>query len=134
LSPFSRKDLIAIAIVVDIAIHGGDQPVRSKDITSRHNFRARELEPVLHALTRNGILASRSGSRGGYELIGSNLSLISADDVIRAARGTESVRPKARSEIAARVVMPAIGEAEKALSEAMQCITILQLVRSAEKL
>src|ERR1051326_8721851 len=64
----SRKGLLAIAAVIDVALHGKGRPVSAKALAARHALPARHLEPVLQALVRVGILKGIRGPRGGYEL------------------------------------------------------------------
>ena len=52
----SRKGVLAIAAVVDIAIHARSRPVSAKALAARHKLPPRHLEPVLQALVRDGIL------------------------------------------------------------------------------
>jgi Rrf2 family protein len=64
----SRKGLLAIAAVIDVAAHGHGRPVSAKVLAARHHLPARHLEPVLQALVRMGILKGIRGPHGGYEL------------------------------------------------------------------
>ena len=64
----SRRSLLAIAAVVDIALHARPMPVAAKMLAARHNLPPRHLETVLQALVRQGILKGVRGPRGGYEL------------------------------------------------------------------
>ena len=48
----SRRSLLAIAAVTDIALHARPQPVSAKALAARHKLPARHLEPVLQALVR----------------------------------------------------------------------------------
>ena len=52
----SRKGILAIAAVIDIAIHARSRPVSAKALAARHKLPPRHLEPVLQALVRDGIL------------------------------------------------------------------------------
>src|SRR3954463_16002837 len=80
----TRKGLLAIAAVIDVALHGTGRPVSAKTLAARHALPARHLEPVLQALVRVGILRGIRGPRGGYELARERRR-ISADDILRAA-------------------------------------------------
>ena len=48
----SRRSLLAIAAVVDIALHARPSPVAAKALAARHNLPPRHLETVLQALVR----------------------------------------------------------------------------------
>src|ERR671922_1670804 len=79
-----RKGALAIAAVIDIALHARGRPVAAKALATRHSLPPRHLEPVLQALVRHGILKGIRGPRGGYELAREQRR-ISADDILRAA-------------------------------------------------
>ncbi|NBQ40628.1 MAG: transcriptional regulator, partial [Alphaproteobacteria bacterium] len=64
----SRRSLLAIAAVVDIAIHARPDPVAAKHLAERHQLPPRHLETILQALVRAGILKGVRGPKGGYEL------------------------------------------------------------------
>src|SRR5207248_3946537 len=78
-----HKGLLAIAAVIDVALHGKGRPVSAKALAARHSLPARHLEPVLQALVRMGILRGIRGPRGGYELARERRR-ITADDILRA--------------------------------------------------
>src|SRR5882724_6943554 len=113
MSLLSRKGLLAIAAVVDIALHSRARPVSAKALAARHTLPPRHLEPVLQALVRDGILKGIRGPRGGYEL-GRERKRITADDILRAA-GTidESPMSSSHSALLDQVVLPAVARAER---------------------
>src|SRR6266699_2298610 len=80
----SRKSLLAVAAVIDVAVNGQDRPVSAKALAGRHSLPSRHLEPVLQALVRMGILKGIRGPRGGYELARERRR-ITADEILRAA-------------------------------------------------
>jgi Rrf2 family protein len=129
----SRKGILAITAVIDIALHAHDRPVTAKALATRHRLTPRHLEPVLQALVRHGILKGVRGPRGGYELA-RELHRISADDILRAARtaGDKGERPRGESALLNRVVMPALAQAEQAFSATLSRINVEDLVRSVE--
>jgi Rrf2 family protein len=131
----SRKGLLAIAAVIDVALHGLGRPVSAKALAARHNLPSRHLEPVLQALVRFGILKGIRGPRGGYELARERRR-ITADDILRAAGTIEEANGASNvgSELLDQVVLPAVGQAEKAFSSALNRINLDELVRRAEPL
>jgi len=131
----SRRGLLAIAAVIDVALHGKGGPVSAKVLAARHSLPSRHLEPVLQALVRVGILKGIRGPRGGYELARERRR-ISADDILRAAGTIEEVGDPVRADSAMlnEVVIPAVGQAERAFSAALSRINIDELVRKAEPL
>jgi Rrf2 family iron-sulfur cluster assembly transcriptional regulator len=132
----SRKGLLAIAAVIDVALHGRGGPVSAKVLAERHALPARHLEPVLQALVRVGILKGIRGPRGGYELAHERRR-ITADDILRAAGTIENASDPAAtagSALLNEVVIPAVGQAERAFSIALARINLDDLVRKAESL
>lgn len=128
-----RKGVLAIAAVIDIALHGHGRPVAAKALAMRHDLPPRHLEPVLQALVRQGILKGVRGPRGGYELAREQRR-ITADDILRAA-GTVEENGGSRlstSSLLGQVVMPALAQAERAFSSALGDISVEELARSAE--
>ena len=132
MSLLPRKGLLAIAAVVDVALHARDRPVSAKALAARHGLPPRHLEPVLQALVHDGILRGVRGPHGGYAL-GRERRRISIDDIVRAAatvREREDVL--AVSTLMASVVLPAVVEAERAFSGALSRINVDDLARRAE--
>jgi Rrf2 family protein len=130
----SRKGLLAIAAVIDVALYATGRPVSAKMLAARHALPARHLEPVLQALVRVGILKGIRGPRGGYELARERRR-ISADDILRAAGSIEDAGDPpamASSALLKQVVIPAVGQAERAFSVALSRINLEELVRQAE--
>src|SRR5437879_5592250 len=120
-----RKGVLAIAAVIDIAIHAHGRPVAAKALAGRHHLPPRHLEPVLQALVRHGILKGVRGPRGGYELA-RDQRRISADDILRAAGTTDEIdaQPINGSNLLDQVVIPALTQAEQAFSAALARINI----------
>jgi Rrf2 family protein len=130
-----RKGILAIAAVIDIALHARGRPVAAKALAARHRLPPRHLEPVLQALVREGILKGVRGPRGGYELAREQRR-ITADDILRAAGTVEdgSEAPLSGSTLLSDVVVPALAQAEHAFSTALARISVEDLARSAEGL
>ncbi len=131
----SRKGLLAIAAVIDVALHGRGRPVSAKALALRHSLPSRHLEPVLQALVRKGILKGVRGPRGGYEL-GRERRRINADDILRVAGAVESQEDATAggSILLSDVVLPAMAQAQRAFSTALSRITVEELARKAESL
>ena len=129
----SRRDTLAIAAVIDIAINARSRPVAAKALAARHKLPPRHLEPVLQALVHAGILKGVRGPRGGYELARERRR-ISVDDIVKAANSIEDETAHAlpASRLLKQVVVPAVAQAEKAFSGALARITIEDLVRRSE--
>ena len=130
----SRKGILAIAAVIDVAINSQMRPVSAKALASRHGLPPRHLEPVLQALVHEGILRGVRGPRGGYEL-GRDTEHITANEILRAARTVDdpvsSQLPG--SDLVGDVVLPALAQAERAFASALSTIQLDELVKRAEK-
>lgn len=128
-----RKGILAVAAVIDIAVHAHDRPVSAKALAVRHGLPPRHLEPVLQALVREGILRGIRGPRGGYELA-RDTSQVSADDILRAAGTVEDAEDKRpHSKLLDDIVQPALAQAEQAFSTALARIKIDDMVRRVER-
>ena len=57
----SRKSLLALEAVLDVALHARPDPVQARDITARQGVPQRYLEQVMQALVRAGILRGVRG-------------------------------------------------------------------------
>src|SRR6266478_659873 len=131
----ARLGILAIAAVIEIAVHPRGRRLSAKALAARHGLPLRHFEPVLLALVRNGILRGIRGPRGGYELAHERWR-ISAEEILQAAGTAEDMEEisLARSELLSRVVMPALGQAERAFSAALARINLEELTLSAERL
>jgi Rrf2 family iron-sulfur cluster assembly transcriptional regulator len=133
MSLLSRKGLLAITAVVDIAVHAAGRPVSAKALAARNILPPRHLEPVLQALVRAGILKGIRGPRGGYQL-GRERRRITAEDILRAAQSLEeeagATVPK--SPLLSQVVLPAVAQADRAFSAALARINVEELALRAQ--
>ena len=127
----SRKGVLAIAAVNDVALQMQGRPISAKTLPSRHGLPPRYLESVLQVLVRDGILKGIRGPRGGYELARER-SLVSANDILRAAGSVEDTdeRPAA-SELVNKVVLPALASAEHEFGVALGRINLDDMTHRA---
>ena len=135
MSLLPRKGLLAIAAVIDVALHARGQPVAAKALAHRHRLPPRHLEPVLQALVRHRVLKGIRGPRGGYEL-GREPGRITAHDILRAVGTMEEEVDGAavRSTMLDNVVIPALAQAEVVFSGALGHINIEDLAGAARLL
>jgi Rrf2 family iron-sulfur cluster assembly transcriptional regulator len=134
MSLLPRKGLLAIAAVIDVALHAHGQPVAAKTLANRHRLPPRHLEPVLQALVRQGVLKGVRGPRGGYELA-REPRRITAHDILRAIGTIEETTNGAasRSALLSQVVVPALTQAETVFSGALGPINVEDLVATARQ-
>ena len=129
----SRRSLLAIAAVTDIALHARPQPVSAKALAARHKLPARHLEPVLQALVRHGILKGTRGPRGGYELARERRRL-TAGDIVRAVMMAEtetSPLPRPDSQLAEEIVGPLVDRGVVAFLAELDGVTVDDLCTHA---
>jgi len=131
----SRKGILAIAAVIDVAINARGRPVSAKALAARHKLPPRHLEPVLQALVHEGILRGVRGPHGGYELAREHRR-ISAEDILRAASTADDADgpPLPNSVLANEVVKPALAEAERTFSSALARISVEDMAKRAQAL
>ncbi|MBN9444134.1 MAG: RrF2 family transcriptional regulator [Bosea sp. (in: a-proteobacteria)] len=129
----SRRSLLAIAAVVDIALHARPLPVAAKQLAARHALPPRHLETLLQALVRAGILKGVRGPRGGYELARERRR-ITAGDIVRAAMqdgGEDTLGPMPHSPLIDEVIAPEIETASAAFLSSLEGVTVEELCRRA---
>lgn len=128
----SRKGVLAIAAVIDVAINATSRPVSAKALAARHKLPPRHLEPVLQALVRDGILKGIRGPHGGYE-IAREQSKITVEDILRAASSAEDAvdPPLPPSNLVSDIVHPALVEAELTFSTALAQISVEDMAKRA---
>ncbi len=110
-----------------------NRPLSAKVLAERYRLAPRHLEPILQNLVHVGILTGVRGPRGGYEL-GRATTDITLNEMLDAALGpgTEAPVPFKESPLIASVVMPALSDAESALSRTLAGITVEMLVAHAK--
>ena len=131
----SRRSLLAIAAVVDVALHARPQPVAAKHLAARHTLPPRHLETILQALVRQGILKGVRGPRGGYELARERRR-ITAADIVRAAMtatGEDNLPPLPQSRLVDEVVGPVVKAASDAFLAELEGYTVEMLCKQAEE-
>ena len=129
----SRKGVLAVAAVIDVALHAKERPVSAKTLASRHGLPPRHLEPVLQALVHQGILRGVRGPRGGYEL-GRDQQQITAAEILRAAGTVDEADNHQLSDgggLVGRVILPTLAQAQNAFAVALGEIRVDELVRRA---
>ena len=128
----SKKTLLALEAVLDVAVNARPDPVQSKDITRRQGIPQRYLEQVMQQLVHAGILKGVRGPKGGYRLarerrrisVGDVVNVIGAMDIAEEQR-------TAPSDLGARVVEPLWEEVQSDIMERLNGISLEDLCRKA---
>lgn len=110
----SNKGRYGLQAVFDLAYHNAGRASQIRDICDRQAIPARFLEQVFRDLKRAGIVRSKRGPRGGYELA-LEPSALRIGDVVRAIEG-----PISLTEIEGRALACSSGEV---LSEVMDTLS-----------
>lgn len=129
----SRKTLLALEAVIDIAFNARPEPVQAKEITARQGVPQRYLEQVMQQLVRAGILKGVRGPRGGYRLA-KERRRISVGDIVRVAESIEDENGEdldPRSELGNRIVTPLIQSLQEEVMARLDAITIEDLCQRA---
>jgi Rrf2 family protein len=131
----SKKSLLALEAVVDIAYNARPEPVQSKEITERQGIPQRYLEQVMQQLVRAGILRGVRGPRGGYRLARERRR-ITAGEIVRVVAELEQKEEQelngGGSELGIKIVRPLLADIEEELMQRLDRVTIEELCRSAE--
>jgi Rrf2 family protein len=128
----SRKTLLALEAVIDIAFNARPEPVQAKEITARQGVPQRYLEQVMQQLVRAGILKGVRGPRGGYRLARERRR-ISVGDVVRVAESIEDDEEKhvPRSDLGQRIVAPFVVTLQDELMKRLDSVSIEELCQRA---
>src|SRR6185312_13167379 len=94
----SRKGLLAIAAVVDVALQTDGRPISAKTLTTRHGLPPRHLDSLLQSSAREGILKGIRGPHGGYKLARERDG-ITANDILRSAGTVHEAGEELNSEL-----------------------------------
>lgn len=131
----SRRGQLALAAVVDIAIHARPLPVAAKALAARLELPPRRLESLLQGLVHANILKGVRGPRGGYELARERRR-ISAASILRAvASGAgDDLSEALDCQLVRQVVAPIIEDAGKVFLEKLETITVNDICRRVEDL
>lgn len=82
----SNKGRYGVRALFDLAFHGEGNSSQIRDIAERQRIPARFLEQIFQDLRRAGLVSSKRGPRGGYQLTRAARE-ISLGDVLRAVEG-----------------------------------------------
>lgn len=129
------RGLLAVLAVVDIAINPSHRPLSAKSLAARYNLAPRYLEPMLQTLVQVGILRGIRGPHGGYRLARPP-SELTVEQIFRAALATVTDPHPflGRNPLIARVIVPSLEQADRALSNALHSVTIEALAARATSL
>ncbi|EHJ49458.1 transcriptional regulator, BadM/Rrf2 family [Solidesulfovibrio carbinoliphilus subsp. oakridgensis] len=85
----TTRSRYGLRMLIDIALHGSERPVRIQDIAKRRNISVKYLEQLIRALKKAGFIHSKRGPKGGH-ILAMAPEDIRVGDVVRALE----VRPE----------------------------------------
>ena len=132
----SRRSVLAIAAVVDIALYSRTSPVAAKALAARHNLPSRHLETLLQGLVHAKILKGVRGPRGGYEL-GRERRKITVGEIVRTTSNLSTADPEnlgEHSKLLEQVIDPAVRKAGEPFMVKLDAISVADLCQEAERL
>ena len=131
----SRKSLLTLEAVLDVALYARPDPVQAREITARQGMPQRHLEQVMQTLVRADILRGVRGPRGGYRLARERrrISVREIFEVIEAADGGDE-NAASTSQLAEAIIDPFYARLQNALIETVGNITIADLCQDADAL
>ncbi len=86
----STKSRYGVRALFDMAYHAGTLPAQIKDISRRQAISPRYLEQIFQDLKKAGLLKSKRGPQGGYQLA-KKPQEITVRDIVMAAEGAISL-------------------------------------------
>ena len=126
----SKRAMLALAAVLDIALHARPEPVAAKALAQRLNLPPRHLEPLLQVLVRSGILRGVRGPKGGYELARERRRIVLAE-ILRASLSEIEAPAEVMPELIERVVAPLAAEISAEALRHFETMTIDDLCKKA---
>lgn len=83
----STKGRYGLRIMTDIAVNANDGCVSLKDIAEREQLSEKYLEQIILLLSKEGLVKSVRGAKGGYHLTRSP-DEITVEDILKATEGS----------------------------------------------
>jgi Rrf2 family iron-sulfur cluster assembly transcriptional regulator len=129
----SRRSMLAVAAVVDVALHARPMPVAAKALAARHRLPPRHLETLLQGLVHANILKGVRGPRGGYELARERRK-ISVGEIVRTAIALSATDPEElaiSSKLIEKIVEPTVKKAGETFLANLDAVTVDDLCNDA---
>ena len=120
-----QRSLLAVAAVVDIALHARAAPVSARALSERLGLMPRHFETLLQDLVRADILKGFRGPRGGYELARERRR-ITVSEILRATdrAGEADAKPRASPSFVETIIVPALQGATDAFLAELDATTV----------
>ena len=126
----AKRGTLALAAVLDIALHARPEPVAAKALAQRLDLPPRHLEPLLQVLVRSGILRGVRGPKGGYELARERRR-ISVAEILRASLSEPDEKSDPMPALIEYVVAPLAGDISAKVLDGFEEVTVDDLCQKA---
>lgn len=129
----SKRSLLGIAAVVDVALYARPAPVAAKALAARHHLPPRHLETLLQGLVQANILKGVRGPRGGYELARERRKITVGEiaRTVTALSAADLSESGVSSKLVKKVVEPSVRKAGETFLANLDAITIEDLCAEA---
>ena len=129
----SRRSVLAVAAVVDVALHSRSEPVSAKALTARHQLPPRHLETLLQGLVHANIFKGVCGPQRRLSPSARERRHITVgEDRAHRDVALSTAEPEdlaANSVLLERVIDPAMRRAGESFLAILDLITVEQMVR-----
>ncbi|MDH4229144.1 MAG: Rrf2 family transcriptional regulator [Nitrospirota bacterium] len=135
---FSARSQYALEALLALAEAPEGEPVQVRSIADGQGIPVRFLEQIMAALKKTGLVRSVRGARGGY-MLATEPGLIRVGQVLQAVEGPfqeewEKSAHGDQAPAASRAVHALWQEAQDAVRNLFECITLRDLVERKRKL
>lgn len=133
----TKRTMLAIEAVLDVAYYAEFQPVQAKEITQRQKIPMRYLEHVMQILVHKNILRGVRGPKGGYVLAKERRKISLADIIIileQSMPSDDEDDGTVHSELGQMVISPVWNDLSSKIVDMLSEITLEDLCRRGEHL
>ena len=134
----STRSRYGTRLMVDLAQHYNEGPVRLSDISGRQDISVKYLEQLIIPLKKNSLVRSTRGPKGGH-MLASPPETITVADIVKVLEGrldlTKCIEDPSSCERSATCLTRSLWEkATKAMICELEAITLEDMVKSGQRL
>lgn len=131
----SSKGHYGIQALFDLAYHAEGRAAQVREIGERQGIPARFLEQVFRDLRKAGLVRSKRGPRGGYELAHA-AAQVRLGDIVRAIEGSTVLAPTESRDrgTSQELLREVLGKLARRIESCLDEVTIADLCTRAEQL
>ncbi len=136
----TTKSRYGTRLILDLAIHAQNKPVRLSEISRKQNLPLKYLEQLIRKLKKAGLVKSMRGPYGGY-MLAKSMGNITVGDIVRVLEGSNAITDCTESDnvcgtctLAGECLTQYIWtETGKALFEKLDSFKIDELIKKPEQ-